>query len=292
MRTENRNRMKKLQNLFLGLCLTLTPAYARHAEPLPEERMAVLPVTVKISAATAANNDNRSQLIVKGIEHVMPDIVRQAEKKKWPFRMILPDKVQPILIDIGGASFSNQNGLRFNQLKLVSEKANARYIALFTLYDFDSYSSRVGLLDGSRAVATIEVMIYDHQTNEYVWQKTATGKQAKAHFLLFFSASHEAMRDDVLFEAIQQCIEPFARGERMKLARPGADVVASVKKVFNDGKRVLLDINHADGIFPDDALKSSSSEAQLRVVEVFANGCIAEVSQGHPAETETFTVSY
>jgi hypothetical protein len=276
--------------LWCGL-LSASCAFAKDESPPNYDRLALLPVDVKNALPKAGKKDKLAKEIERALSHVIPHFIRDSDDQHWPVRIINTEQIQPAIIAIVGSSFPVSKGLRFNQFKQIAAKADVRYLAMLTIYDLKSYPVMHLGLDATKAIAKIDLLIYDGANNEFVWQKTAHGETLKMNTLIFFRPNLEGLREKVLRDVLLQAFAPFFKGERMKLARPGASIVTLVKKLI-DKERVFLDAGDATGIEIGDTLINEESGNELEIVEVFDNGCVAKIRKGSPTEGENFRMLF
>jgi len=174
---------------------------------------------------------------------------------------------------------------RFDVLKPLSEKLGVRYLAFFAINQLTAFRTTKGTFM-TNGRANIEIFVYDHDVNDYVWQKTQDAKSSQ--FSAYNQGSLSTRLEVALLYALMDALKPFAKGERVKVERPVSNVIATVQKSLADGKRVLLDIGKAQNIGIGDIFKSIESDAEIKIVEVLENGSIAEVTTGTPKEKEVF----
>ena len=246
--------------------------------------MVILLPTVRTQQNAQRNDDqvNPSDLVGR----VYPRIVKEADKKKWPFRIVNPESLESVYLSVSSTPRNPEKDTPFGFLKPIADKLEARYLVSFAINELTGYQSKNTLQAMTKARTQIDLYIYDRETNEYVWQRSEKSESGRAS--AFGAGSIGQRLDQALVNAITRAIEPFAKGERKKIGRPVADVLVSVQKVIADGKKVILNAGKGANLTEGDLFKSVESDCELRVIEVLENASIAEVVSGTPKVDETF----
>lgn len=217
---------------------------------------------------------------------VLPRMEREAEKKKWPVRIINPPDIEAVYLSVAAAPRDPSKEYKFGFLKPIAEKVNARYLVSFAINELTGYRTTNTFQAMTKARTQIDLFVYDRETDEYVWQKSEKSESARGSFANAGSIGQRL--DQAMVNALTRALEPFAKGERKKIGRPTANVIASVQRTLAEGKKVLLDVGKGQNVSVGDVFKSVESDAEIKVIEVLENGSIAEVVTGAPKEKEVF----
>jgi hypothetical protein len=276
--------------LIFLLCSMLLSAFSFAAEDRTDSKkpvMGILPPAVMTERSAKRDDESISPFaLLKG---VIPKFQKEASKKKWPFDIMAPEHLEPIYLGVVGTNATADQSLKFSHLKRIAERANVRYLMRITINELSSHWGTNTWIYSKKAKAGIEIYIYDAELNEFVWQDSENARSSKSSWL-FGLGSFSQRRNQALLNALIRSTEPFAKGERKAIGRPGANVIATVQKTLNDGKKVLLDVGEDFQLQPGDELKSIESDCILRILEVMRNGSVAEVVSGSPQENEVFKV--
>jgi len=276
--------MRRLLLLFV-FSIVLSPVSAQKDKKKDEDRpvLVVLPPVLHSVVITGRDVDTTNPTEV--YEKVYPSLPNEAKKRKFQFAITSPKDLDATYLQIAKKARKPTVEYKFDLLKPLAEKLEARYLAIFSVTQLTGYQSDRGI-NMANGRANIELMVYDREANEYVWQKTQEGKSSK--FSPYQKGSLSARMEHALQYAICDALTPFSKGERVKVERPVSNVVATVQKILGDGKRVLLDVGNSQNVGVGDIFKSIESDAEVKIVEVLENGSIAEVATGTPKEKEVF----
>ena len=217
---------------------------------------------------------------------ILPRMGKEAEKKKWPFQIVYVPDIEAAYLTITHSPRDPGKDYTFGQLKPLAEKVNARYLVSFAINELTGYRTTNTLQAMTKARTQIDVFVYDRETDEYVWQQSEQAESARASG---FNAGSIGQRlEQAIINALTRSLEPFAKGERKKIGRPTANVVASVQRTLSNGTKVLLDIGKAQNVSVGDVFVSIESDCEIKIAEVLDNGSIAEIVKGTPKEKEVF----
>ena len=279
--------MKSL--ILLSLCLFSTQfALAQDKHPAESYSIAILPPVVK-TEGTRKNSFGESQdkfNPMDSVKRIFPRLTAEGKKKKWPLEFSESEKTQDAFLAVMGASHTDKDDIKFNQLKPIADKLAVRYVVRYIITELASYRKSNTFLRTATARASITLYVYDHDTNEYVWQADRNDESSAGDF--GGGGSLSKRQDQALLNAVSRALEPFAKGERKKIGRPKSDIIASIQKLLGDGKKVLIDVGSDKNVSEGDVFTSIESDAEIKIVKVLSNGSIAEVIKGMPKEKETF----
>ena len=279
-----------MKSLFLfSLFLFATQfAFAHDKHSGESYTIAILPPVIK-TEGTRKNSFGESQdkfNPMDSVKRIFPRLTAESNKKKWPLEFTESDKTQEALLAVVGASYTDKDEIKFSQLKAIADKLAVRYVVSYVITELASYRKSNTFLRTATARASITLYVYDHDTNEYVWQANRNDESSAGDFGGRGSLSKR--QDQALLNAVSRALDPFAKGERKKIGRPKSNVIANIQKVLGDGKNVLLDVGSDKNVSEGDVFISIESDVQIRIVKVLSNGSIAEVTKGIPKEKETF----
>lgn len=278
--------MKRLLILSF-LLVSLSSSGTSYAAGIKEENkptIVILPPVIRTqqNAQRSDKQVNPNELMPR----VLPRMVREVEKKKWPFVVSNPKDIEAIYLKSAKSPRDPAKEYSFGLLKTIAENANTRYLVVFAINELTGYRTTNTLQAMTKARTQIDVSVYDHETDEYVWQKSETAESGRASYGNAGSIGQRL--DQAMVNALTRALEPFAKGERKKIGRPTANVIATIQRILSEGKKVLLDVGKTQNVSVGDIFKSVESDCEVKVEEVLDNGSIAEVLTGMPKEKEVF----
>lgn len=272
--------------VFVGVtCMTQVPLQAK--EKKDTVPMAILEPVIKHQGATeqyigasqqkfnpqATFNYDLTQLQTK-----------ESKKHRWPFDILSENKVSDAYLAVVGTS--EPKNIFFDQYRLIADKLGAGYVVSVTINELSAYRKTNTLLAMNGARASIQLTIYSRSKNQFVWQKSDTETSARGN--LFGGGSLAQRERQALLNCMIKSLDPFAKGGRMKIGAPTVNVIATVTQVLNND-RVILDVGTTQSITVGDVFNSIESNAQIKIIQVFANGSIAEIIKGSPKVKEVFS---
>ncbi len=274
--------------VLLLMALALPSQAAQNNAATGSAKIAVLPPVIKVEG-TRKENDKASQdkfNPAESVKRIMPRLINEAKKKNWPLDILSAEEAQEGYLAVIGPAQAEKDEVKFNQLKPIAEKLGVRYVVRFTIIELTSYRKTNVFVPTAAARAGITLYVYDHDTNQYVWQIEKSTESAAGD--LTANGSLSQRQDQALLNSVSRALEPFAKGERKNIGRPKNDLIANVQKVLADGKSVLIDVGSDKNVSEGDIFNSIESDASIKVTKVLSNGSIAEVIKGSPKDKETF----
>lgn len=246
--------------------------------------LVMLPPTIR----TQQNAQRKDEQVYPGevIARVQARMTREAESKKWPFRIVPAEDAEAVYLSVASTPRNPQQDIPFAFLKPMAEKLKARYLLCYAINELTAYRAVNSFQSMTRGRADIALYVYDSEADEYIWQRAEKADSGRPS--TFNLGSLAARLDQAMINALVRALEPFAKGQRMKIERPTANVIAVVQKSLSDGKKVLLDVGRAQNLREGEVFRSVESDCEIRVVEVLENGSLAEVLSGTPKEKEVF----
>ena len=279
--------MKQITLVPFLLFAALNSAHARPpAQPLAA--VAILPPVISAHGQTqeypVLGQDKFN--IEDSFHRVEKRFVNESKHRRWPFQIEDEATVEAAFSGATGTAYTQKSQLPFNSLKGFADQIQARYLVQITINEETSYRKTNTLLAMASGRANINLAIYDAQSDSFVWQKEITAESSRGDYGHWGSLS--ARQDQALLNCMLRAIEPFAKGERMDIPRPEINVIATVKKVLEDGKRVFLDLGASSNIEAGTIFDSIESGSEIQVTSVFDNGSLAKIVKGSPHAGEIF----
>lgn len=272
--------------IFVILISQLVLANKKFADDSP--KLAILPPSIKVEGTRKQHaRDTQDKFNpMDAVKHVMPRIASESKKKKWPLEIISGDETQEAYLAVMGESSTNSDDIKFSKLKPLAEKLHVRYLVRYTITELSSFRKTNTILRMAAGRASISLYIYDHDSNEYIWQIDRSDESAAGDFGSLGSLTKR--QEQALFNALLHTLEPFAKGERKKIGRPKSDIIVNIQKLLADGKKVLIDVGSDKNVSEGDIFTSIESDAEIKIIKVLSNGAIAAIIKGMPKEKETF----
>ena len=272
----------RLAAVFL-LSGLLLPALARAGDDPNKPLLAIVPPTLRPDQAVPGEDAQEAP------EQIMTQVASRmtADRKgeQWPFRL-LPVNTIPDLLKAAGGYKNTRPDVAFSDLKQLAERARCRFLMLIRVKERTASFQRDLLTDTARARASVEITLYDHETDTFVWK--GMGMQQTSHPKGLSEGGLRREADGALAAALMTALEPLAKGKRSSVPRAKANIVASVSRVLRGGNRVLLDVGRGQKVMAGDVFRSVESDCEVRITEVLENGSIARVVAGTPKEREVF----
>lgn len=210
---------------------------------------------------------------------------KEARNKEWSFRIHQPADLASSLLRVEKSVRTINTPNNYKQAKEIAEVLHARYLAYIQIAEITFYRSSNTLVYETKSRARIYLAIYDHDTDSFVYH--CVTKALTANFSPFNAGSLAGQIQDSFLRVIQLALDPFSKGKRMKIPNPADSYLTSIKNIEGEGKRVLLTVGSAQAK-PGDLLASLESKAELRIVEVYDEGSLAEVVKGKVENGEAF----
>jgi hypothetical protein len=277
-----------MKRLLLGLLLIVTTCRVNAQDKTTESKLpslAFVPPTVKLINVSLKEDAqiNPEQIMNQVVQRVIND----GKKKKWPFQMLPPIKISSVYKEVTGSDKEPTVAVRFNDLKALATRASCQYLVVFAVNELTSryYSNFFG--DRVTARAVLEVRVYDSDTNAYVYDVTYAAETDHPRELNK-DVGLRREQDGAINKALTKALEPFAKGKRMVVTLPVANVLVTVQKVIKEGKAVILDLGKKSELSQGMILRSIESDCEIKITEILDNASIAEVLKGTPKDKEVF----
>lgn len=226
---------------------------------------------------------NASQIM----SQVIPRVIKDGDKKKWPFRMLPQQTIPQIWESVVGSAQKQSEEVKFSYLKSLAEKVDCRYLIIFTVKELTAAYHNNFFGEELRARANIDLYVYDQQVNDYVWFINMEGWTKHPHNQLGDSGIRRE-QDGALNLTLTKALDPFAKGSRNTVVHSKTNILVSVQKIIADGKKVILDHGKDLSITVGAKFKSLETNCEIIVIECLENGAIADVTTGVAKEKETF----
>ncbi len=271
--------------LVMLSCFGAQPVRADGKQDHEKPWMAVVPPTVPVLSVLQREDTqiNPAQIM----DQVVPRVAKDAQRKRWPFTIMPADTIGSVYQSVTGRDRIPTEDVAFTDLKPLAEKVGCRYLLVFKILELVAYYKPDFFDDIVRARAHIELLVYDHDADRYIWQIDKVGHTSHYHAYVGNSGLRPE-QDGALNAAITSALEPFAKGQRKIVDRAAPQILISVQRVLGDGTKVLLDAGRAQNISVGDIFHSVESDSEITIVNVLDNGSIAEVLSGKPQEKEVF----